>query len=185
MPPKKKAAAPRPVTAKERAEILRRHAVGESRNDIAKAMKRSGQTISRIVAAEGLSFARGEQVIAATKARQVDLAALRAELAVDLTLDAIRLRQQLWEPATVFNFGGKENDYNEHHFDQPPAADKRALMATAGMAIDRSYKLAPPADDSGAEAARSMVTQLMSGLADVYREHQQEATADEGDGDAP
>ncbi|MFD0347325.1 hypothetical protein ACFQ0M_17205 [Kitasatospora aburaviensis] len=57
-------------------------------------------------------------------------------------------------------------------------------MATAGMALDRSLKLEPIRDDSGADAARSMVGQLMAGLAEVYREQQEEACS-EGAGDAP
>lgn len=186
MPPKPRPKRPpaRPVTEADKAEILRLHATGMGRNDIAKTVNRSGQVVSRIVAEAGRTFARAPEVIAATQARQIDLAALRAQLAIDFTLDAIRLRQQMWEPAIVFNFGGKENTYEEHHLPEPPPSDKRALMSTAGMAIDRSYKLAPPKDDTGADAARSMLGQLMTGLADVYRE-QQEAAADEGAGDAP
>ncbi|WP_265582710.1 hypothetical protein [Streptomyces ferrugineus] len=41
------------------------------------------------------------------------MAALRADTAVDLHLDALKLTQRMWEPAVVFNFGGKENTYNE------------------------------------------------------------------------
>jgi len=28
-------------------------------------------------------------------------------------------RGQLWTPTTLFNFGGRDNDYNEHHYHQP------------------------------------------------------------------
>jgi hypothetical protein len=57
-------------------------------------------------------------------------------------------------------------------------------MAAAGIALEKSLRLVPPADDSGADAARSLVGQLLTGLASVHREQQQEA-ADEGAGDAP
>jgi hypothetical protein len=175
----------RPLTDTERAEILRRHAAGETRNQIAAATGRSTGTVSNVVADAGMTFARGPEVQAATEARQADLAALRSQLALDLTRDAIRLRQQMWEPAIVYAFGGKDNTYEEHHVDEPPPPDKRSLMGTAGMAIDRSLKLAPPKDDTGAEAARSMVGQLMAGLADVYREQQEADASSEGDGDDP
>jgi hypothetical protein len=44
--------------------------------------------------------------------------------------------------------------------------------------------MSPPTDDGGADQARTMVGRLMTGIADLYREQQQEA-ADEGAGDGP
>ncbi len=175
----------RPVTQDDRDEILRRHAAGHTRNQIATAMERSGATISGIVAQAGQSFARGPEVAAATEARRQDLAARRLLLAEQLQADAENLREQLWQPAIVFAFGGKDNTYEEQLLDQPPAADKRAIMSTVGMAIDRSLKLEPIRDDAGADTARTMVGQLMAGLAEVYREQQAEAGGGEGAGDAP
>ena len=116
------------------------------------------------------------------------LAERRVALAEDLQADAERLTEQMWQPAVIYNFGGKDNDYNWEQVPEPPADAKKNLMASAGMAIDRSLKLCPPTDDGGAEAARSMVGQLMSGIAAVYREQQaaeEREAADKGDGDAP
>lgn len=160
------------------------HARGKGRNAIATELKRSGETISRIAAREGLSFSRGGEVAAATEARSADLAVRRLALAEALLADAENLRAQMWSETTVFNFGGKDNTYAEKTMEEPPAGDKRQLMTAIGVAIDRSLKLAPPADDTGAEQARSMVGQLMTGLSELYREQQQEP-AGEGAGDAP
>jgi hypothetical protein len=174
---------PRPVTQADYDQIRGLHAQGLSRNQIMRETGRSANVVSRIAKELGLSFTRGPEVAAATEARRIDLAARRVALAEALHLDAERLRAQLWQPATVFAFGGRDNVYEEHLLPEPPAADKRAIMSTLGMAVDRSLKLSPPADDSGADAARSMVGRLMAGLAEVYGAQQQEA--DEGAGDAP
>jgi hypothetical protein len=165
------ASRPRPVTDADRAEILRRHAAGESRNAIAKALGRSGETVSKVVAKAGLSFERGPEVAAATQAKLTDLASRRAQLALDLQSDAERLRTQLWKPAKVYAFGGKENTYEEVEHPEPPFSDKRAIMSTVATAVDRSLKLEPIKDESGADAVGS----LLGGLLDRLR-------ADHGDG---
>ncbi|MFF2522442.1 helix-turn-helix domain-containing protein [Streptomyces liangshanensis] len=154
----------RPVTDEEREEVRRLHGEGKGRNQIAKILKRSGKTISDIAVDLGLSFARAAEVRAATEVRQADLAALRAQLALDLTYDAIRLRQQLWEPTTVYNFGGAENTFAKHTFDEAPASEKRALMSTVGVAIDRSLKLAPADTDvEGLAAVDAWLKGMMGG----------------------
>lgn len=170
---------PGPLTDTERAEIRRRHAAGESRNAIAKALGRSGSTISGVIAETGGSFARGEQVVAATEARKTDLAARRADLAVRLHDIAERELDKMTAPTLYWDWGGKDHDYDERLQPEPMPADRRAMMSTAATAIDRSLKLVPPKDDA-ADDARSMVGQLMAGLAQVYREQQ----ASEGAGDA-
>lgn len=175
----------RPVTDEDRNEIRRLHAEGCGRNEIARRMVRSPRTISVHAAAMGLEFDR-THAEAATKARLADLAEKRSILAEALVDDALRLSAQVWEPSIVFNFGGKDNTYEDRAVPEPPAADKRQLMAAATNAAAQSLRLVPPSDDGGAEQARSMVGQLMAGLAGVYREQQAQAgAADEGDGDAP
>lgn len=176
----------RPVTQDDYDEIRRLHGEGLGRNEIMKAINRGANVVSRLAAEMGLSFARAGQIAAATEIRRQDLAARRLLLAEQLQADAERLREQLWQPATVFAFGGKDNTFESEQLPEPPPADKRALMSTAGIAIDRSLKLEPVRDDSGAEAARSMIGQLMTGLGEVYRQQQaEEAPSGEGAGDAP
>lgn len=172
-----------PLTDDEIHRIHVLHTRGMGRNDIARDLGRSGETISRYAAREGLSFSRGGEVAAATAARSADLAVRRIALAEKLLADAENLREQLWSETTIFNFGGKDNTYAHETVPEPPAADKRMIMTAIGVAIDRSLKLAPPADDTGAEQARSMVGQLMAGLGELYREQQE--PAGEGAGDAP
>ncbi|MFF1694934.1 hypothetical protein ACFVXC_15070 [Streptomyces sp. NPDC058257] len=44
----------------------------------------------------------------------------------------------------MFNIGGKDNTYADHDVDEPPADAKKNLMASAGIAIEKSLKLVPP-----------------------------------------
>jgi hypothetical protein len=156
---------PRPVTQNDYDQVRALHAQGLGRNDIARKINRSGQVVSRLAGEMELSFARAPEVAAATEVRVADLAERRTRLATDLQGDAERLREQLWQPARVFAFAGKDGDYQEQLLPEPPPADKRALMATLGTAVDRSLKLVPPLDDTGEDAARSMLGKLADGIA--------------------
>jgi hypothetical protein len=169
-----------PVTDEDRAEIIRLHAQGLGRNEIARRTGRAQRTVSVICAEEGLVF-DVSMTEEATRHRVAQLAALRADTAVDLHLDALKLTQAMWEPAVVFNFGGKENTYNERVVDEPPSAEKKNLMAAAGIALEKSLKLVAPADDAGADDARSMLGQLMRGLKAAY----EEAGGEEAEGESP
>jgi hypothetical protein len=168
----------------DRAEITRLHAQGLGRNDIMRATGLSARRVSGLAAELGLSFNRGPQLAEATETRRQDLASRRLALAEQLLTDAENLRARMWQPTIVYAFGGKDNTFEERTLDEAPAADKKNLMATAGMAIDRSLKLCPPAEENGIDNARSMLGKLMTGLTAVWNE-QQEAASDEGAGDAP
>ncbi|TXL91595.1 helix-turn-helix domain-containing protein [Streptomyces sp. IB2014 016-6] len=167
----------RPVTDEEREEIRRLHGEGRSRNAIAEHQRRSGRTISKIVAEMGLSFDRASMTAVATEARSMDLAARRLKLAEDLHVDAERMRRQLWQRTVVYSFGGKENTYEQHVFDEAPADVKKSILSAVGIAVDRSLKLAPPKDETGNEEGIALITNLMSGLTAIHRARQeQEAT---------
>ncbi|WP_318202952.1 hypothetical protein [Streptomyces sp. SCL15-4] len=175
----------RPVTEADYDEVRRLHAQGLGRNAIAREMGRGPRTVSVIAAELGLVF-DVTMTEEATRHRVAQLAALRAETAIDLHLDALKLTQSMWEPAVIYNFGGKDNNYNSRHVDEPPAMDKKNLMAAAGIALEKSLKLVPPAEDSGAEDARSMLGQLMVGLKAAYNlAVAEEAGGEEAEGESP
>jgi hypothetical protein len=173
----------RPVTEQDYDLVRQLHAQGLGRNEIGRRIDRAQRTVSVIAAELGLVFDTS-MTEDATRARVAQLAALRAETALDLHIDALRLTQQMWEPAVVFNFGGKENSYNQREVDEPPAVDKKALMTAAGIALEKSLKLVPPTDEGGADDARSMLGQLMVGLKAAYDQASTPA-GEEGAGDAP
>lgn len=160
----------RPRTEEEKAEILRLHALGHGRNEIMRITGFGAKAITTTVHNAGLSFARADMTAEATEARRRDLEVRRINLALALTADAERLREQVWEPSTVFAFGGRENTFASEELEEPPPADKRALLAAAGMAIDRSLRLVPPKAGTGADEALSMLGSLAAGIARVVEE---------------
>lgn len=131
----------KPVGPADYKTVKRLYLKGMSRNEIARAMHRSGRTISKIAAELGLDFARGEQVKEATEARTNTAKIKRAALILALLEDAARLREQMWQPAKVINFGGKDNTLNQTVLPEPTFADKRNIMQAVGVALDRSVKL--------------------------------------------
>lgn len=148
---------PGPVTPKERRKILDLIEQGKSRNEIVRLTGRAAGTVSKIAAEAGRSFARGPEVIAATEARRIDLAARRTDLAHALHQDAERLRAQLWEPCRYGEFAGKDGKWQEVQLDRPRFGDQRAIIAAAGTAVTQSLRLAPVEGGEGAEQVRSML----------------------------
>ncbi|MGW8876373.1 helix-turn-helix domain-containing protein [Streptomyces mirabilis] len=161
----------RPIDDDDREQVRRLHAQGKSRNEIAKTIRRSPSTVSKIAAAYDppLTFDRAAEVEVATRVRRADLAARRSELAVTLHDVAEREIGRMTEPHLYFEWGGKDHTYAQKWQDEPTPADRRTMMATAGAALDRSLKLAPPRDEAG-ERSRSVIGRLMEGLARNYAE---------------
>jgi hypothetical protein len=160
------------------------HALGYGRNQIAREIGQPPVSVSRTAEYLGLTFDRSK-IEAATKARLADIAERKSLLAEDLLGDAEKLRAQMWQPTTVYSFGGKDNTYEEHEFDEAPAAEKRALMSTAATAIDRVMKLLPEQESSNLDAAKSMLGSLGEALSAFSRnedEREAELAGDDGEG---
>jgi hypothetical protein len=138
------------------------HAAGKSCHAIATEMTRSKATISRHSKRLGLLWDRA-QVAAATAAKQTDAKGRRATLQLSLLEDAERLREQLWQPCIAFNFGGKDNTYEEHHLDKPTFADQLKIMQATGVAVDRSLRLADH-DSAGSEVVKNILGSLAEQL---------------------
>lgn len=127
---------PRPFTDDERARILQAVKAGKGRNEIAREHNRSPSSISKIAHAAGLNFDRSKTEVA-TKAKQADNRARRAELAprfldkAEEALDQIAgALARMSGPTLVYNFGGRDNTYEEHVLDSPPTEVLRAAAAT-------------------------------------------------------
>ncbi|WP_328361431.1 helix-turn-helix domain-containing protein [Streptomyces sp. NBC_00445] len=171
----------RPIDDSDREQVRRLHAKGKSRNEIAKTIRRSPSTVSKIAANldPPLTFDRAAEVETATRVRRADLAARRADLAVTLHDIAERELAKMAEPHLYFEWGGKDHTYAQKWQDEPTPADRRTMMATAGAALDRSLKLAPSRDEVGARS-RSVIGRLMEGLARNYAErHVEDAGGDD------
>lgn len=155
---------PRPISEGDRQKVRTLHAAGMTRNDIARELGRSGSTISKIADEEGLAFDRGTQVAAATAARQTQNRESRARLMELLLEDAHKLRQELWTPCTVYNFGGKDNTFETAEIDQPDFAGQKAIMQSVGVAVDKILRLESADSETGVDEARSMLGAIAAGL---------------------
>jgi hypothetical protein len=159
-----------PVTDEDREQVKALHAQGLSRNAIGKQLGRSGRTISRIAVELGLSFERAGATAAATKAKIADGQARRARLQVEALDAAQRLLGQMFAPTKVFNFGGKENDYNERRHDEPPFRDKRDIATALQALANTALKLAEYDKATGSEDEKSMLVDLREALMAVRRD---------------
>ncbi|WP_293785020.1 helix-turn-helix domain-containing protein [uncultured Aeromicrobium sp.] len=152
-----------PISDETRERILALHAEGRTRNDIARDVGVSGSTVTKVVKAAGRSFDRAATK-AATEARKVDLAERRARLRAKYLQRAEELLDQMDKPHLVFNFGGKDNTYEERTLDRPPVKDIRDLMQAASTATNAELRIAAAESDTNAEAARSVLVGLANAL---------------------
>jgi hypothetical protein len=155
----------RPVTDADRARAAELHAQGLSRNAIATDLGRSGRTISRICVEHDppLTFER-TRTAAATAAKKADGAARRAQLQLEALDSAARLMGQMFSPTKVYNFGGKENDYNEREHPEPPFRDKRDIATAIQALANTALKLAEYDKATGNDDEKSMLGDLFDQL---------------------
>jgi AraC-like DNA-binding protein len=155
---------PAPVTQADHDRVKELHAQGLSRNEIARQSGRSQRTVSRIAAELGLSFERSGATAAATQAKKVDAAARRARLQVDALASAQKLMDQMFAPTVVFNFGGKENDYNSREHPEPPFRDKAAIANAIQALSTTALRLAGYDKASGSDDEKGMLLELRDQL---------------------
>jgi orotate phosphoribosyltransferase-like protein len=159
---------PNPISTADRRRILRLHKTGRTRNQIAREVGRSPSTVSAVVAKAGRSFTRGEQVHAATKAKQVDNQVDRAKLVGEMLGTVAKLHGRFFTEHTAYSFGGRDNVYNEHQVSEPSYADKKAIAQTMGTLIDKVLRIEAVDSESQGLAAvdqwlRSMIGEQTGG----------------------
>lgn len=124
-------------------------------------------TVTRWAKEQGIETVSVERTRAGTEAAAVYSKARRQELTALLLEDAHKLRTQLWLPAKVINFGGKDNTLAETTLDEPLFVDKKNIMAAVGIAVDRVVKLEAVDSDNGTAGAKSMLERLAEQLQGV------------------
>jgi transposase-like protein len=155
---------PKPIPDDVRAAILEDIRAGEMGcRAIARDHDVDPATVSKIAKDAGIAdaFQRG-QTENATIARQADNAALRASTSRRFLDEANKLLDDLHQPCTVFNFGGKDNTYEEHELPEPPSAEKRNLIVAAATAFDKHLAADRHDGNTGGDvtAARSLLGDL-------------------------
>lgn len=159
-----------PVDPVTRARVLELAQAGKGRNEIARILGISTATVSSITKAAGADnvFDRSATRVA-VEARRLDLAGLRARLAVKFATRAEELLDLMDKPTMVFSFGGKENTYEEHLLDSPPTADIRNLMTSAAIGAQRSLELTRFDSDAGQAKAGNLLDALAAGFTEAAR----------------
>jgi len=154
-----------PVTEEDRRRVAELHGQGKSRNAIAAEIGRSGRTVSRICAEHNppLTFER-TRTAAATEAKKADGAARRAALQLEALDAAAKLFSQMFAPTKIYNFGGKENDYNERDVDEPPFRDKRDIATSIKALADTALKLAEYDKATGNDGEKGMLGEFRDQL---------------------
>lgn len=160
-------------------ELRELHSQGLGRNAIATAMGINTSTVSRTAAHLGLTFDRS-QILPAMNAIRADIEERRVLTALTLQEVIEDSLERIYEETVVFSFGGKDNEYNEHYFDEAPIAERVKLLTAAAIAIDKQLKLLPPAATSDLDGAKSMLGNLGE-LLTAFSRQQDETEQAEGD----
>ena len=119
-------------------------------------------TVTRWAKEAGVETVSVSTTREATQAASVYAKSRRQELTGLLLEDAHRLREQLWQPSRLVNFGGKDNTLAETMLDEPLFVDKKNIMSAVGMAVDRVMKLeAVDSNDRDMPAVDAWLSHMM------------------------
>jgi hypothetical protein len=154
-----------PFTDDERDQVRQLHAEGLGRNEISRRTGIHNKRVSAIAAELGLTFSRAGATATATAAKKADAASRRARLQVESLAAAEKLLGQMFAPTKVYNFGGKDNDYNEVEHLEPPFADKRAIATALQALAQTALKLAEY--DRATEAGHADVDRWLDAMTDA------------------
>ena len=135
-----------PITDAERDRIVDLARTGMGCRQIALEVGRSYGAVSKVCANAGVTFDRSKTKTA-TEALKIDLAHRRQQLAEKAMTRAEELLDQLDKPHLVFNFGGRDNTYEEHQLDRPPTGDIRNLVQAFGVLAQRHIDLVRADED--------------------------------------
>jgi transcriptional regulator with XRE-family HTH domain len=156
------------------------HGQQVSCRQIAKQLGVAPSTISRWAEREGLVFDRA-QVAAATRAHTIDLAAGRIRLAEKMLSATEDMLDTLDDPYVVYNFGGRDNTYEEHTFqDGAPVDVRKTVIQSAGVTFDRLTRIVEKSNPEleSAEGILDMSAAMFEAAAERIRARRAEAAGD-------
>lgn len=166
------------ITPEQRDQVLALHAEGHARNEIARRVGISAGSVTNICRSAARSFDRSETK-QATQARQVDLAAGRVRLAEKMLAASEAMLDRIDDPYLVYNFGGKDNTYEEHTLASAPIEVRRNIITTAGITFDKLSRIVEKSD-TGLEHAVGVLDTIADGFRAAAERYRSE-TPDESD----
>lgn len=150
----------------ERSTILALLRGGSSYGEIRDATGRSVGSIAKVAKDNGVNaeHSAADRTRVARQARAAYSAERRAEFAARLQEEAEHLLEQMRGRYLAFNFGGKDNTYEEHELDEPPVEAKRQLMAAIREA-ERTILDIKKADERADESpSKGLLERLVESL---------------------
>lgn len=131
----------KPTEAQEQT-IRDMHAMGKTRADMVRMTGLKYGTVNSFLRSNNMDVPEA-QLNRKNSVRMQDQAAeVRNALELEYARDAARLRKQLWEPAPVYSFGGKDNTFAEATLDEPDASSKLKLIQASQAALRSSLQIA-------------------------------------------
>lgn len=154
---------------KNDAKLRELHAAGVSQSKMADQLGVSRSTVANWSRRLGLSFDK-TPIVAMNKAAGIDLAAGRLRLAEKMLVAAEAMLDKIDEPYIVYNFGGKDNTYEEHELESAPVEVRRNILTSAAISFDKITRIVEADPDIGtAEASIRAVMRGLSAAADQLK----------------
>ena len=149
-----------PLTPEQRQRIRELYDQGMTRNAIAREMDVGGMQVTNAARDMGLVWGSSKGGANNRAAQEAEIANLRAKLRVGYAREAVVLMEEIHRPHIAFNFGGRDNTYNEQELSSPPSADKLKLMQASTLAAQQHIKLAELDEGAQVNIAKSFVIAL-------------------------
>lgn len=151
------------ITDTKRAEVLKLHTEGMPRNQIARQTGVSAGSVTNICKDNDRAFDRSATKDASA-ARAVDLTAARLNLAHRLNDVANGMLDMVDKPFTVFNFGGKDNTFEEAVLASAPVEARRTIVTSVAIVFDKITRIVEK-DNGGLDQAVG----VLDNVADVLK----------------
>jgi transposase-like protein len=160
----------KPIDLETRSAIVKAVQKGARRSAVARQFNVSPSTVARVCREAGIipkPLTPGQQHSRrmATDAVKLETRRRRMELSLRLLEDAEKLRKQLWQPWTAYDFGGGGENYgfHQHQLKQPDARSQRDICIALAVCVDKSIAL-EKLDDGSTNTVKAAIVSLIDRL---------------------
>lgn len=112
----------------------------------------------------------------ATKATRATAKQRLSELSLELVDEAYLLKSKLHQEWVAYNFGGRDNTYAQHVFEEPDAATQKTIITSMAILIDKVATI-EKLSSSGGEHAASQFASWLATLVEPVGEYDPAAIA--------